>query len=230
MVIGDLDVMPLTIYYERVYFGKIFPNQGEMRSETFGEYVRKLRKKVGVSLEVAGDAVGIDQSSLSKIERNEKVAPQYIIKALAKLLGVDYKTMQVRYMVDRIYQDVKDADFAYESMVVATKRLALEGKGTLKNDSRDVIFSKIKEYLKHKPISKAWLFGSFARNEESFDSDIDLLLRLKDTSNLDLFDLIGISNDLEEILHRNVDVVQEETLSKSLLPQVDEEKILIYEE
>ena len=32
----------------------------------------------------------------------------------------------------------------------------------------------IREYFKTQPVLKAWLFGSFARGEETEDSDVDI--------------------------------------------------------
>lgn len=37
---------------------------------------------------------------------------------------------------------------------------------------------KIKLYFSSQPVSKAWLFGSFARGEQNDDSDIDLFVSL----------------------------------------------------
>jgi predicted nucleotidyltransferase len=49
------------------------------------------------------------------------------------------------------------------------------------------------------------LFGSFARGEQNANSDIDVLAEFDDGA--DLFDLIGLTLYLEEILQRHVDVV-----------------------
>ena len=37
------------------------------------------------------------------------------------------------------------------------------------------IKTTIAEYFKTQPVLKAWLFGSFARGEETPDSDVDLV-------------------------------------------------------
>lgn len=41
--------------------------------------------------------------------------------------------------------------------------------------STEDIKTTIAEYFKTQPVLKAWLFGSFARGEETPDSDIDIL-------------------------------------------------------
>lgn len=40
----------------------------------------------------------------------------------------------------------------------------------------DHIISIIQEYFKTQPVEKAWLFGSFARGEETENSDVDILV------------------------------------------------------
>ncbi len=48
------------------------------------------------------------------------------------------------------------------------------------------------------------IFGSYARGEARHGSDVDVVVRL---SKQDLFNIIGIRQDLEETLHLSVDVV-----------------------
>ena len=43
--------------------------------------------------------------------------------------------------------------------------------------STNVIQQTIADYLKAQPIQRAWLFGSFARGEETPLSDVDLLVQ-----------------------------------------------------
>ena len=41
--------------------------------------------------------------------------------------------------------------------------------------STEAMTEKITEYFKTQPVLKALLFGSFARGEETMDSDVDIL-------------------------------------------------------
>jgi len=85
----------------------------------------------------------------------------------------------------------------------------------------------LKKYFLSKPVIKAYLFGSFARNEEKTDSDIDILVELED--NVDLFQFALIKIELEKLLSRNVDLVSSNGVSPRLKPYIDNEKFLIYE-
>jgi predicted nucleotidyltransferase len=58
------------------------------------------------------------------------------------------------------------------------------------------------------------IFGSFARGEDRPDSDIDLLVEMeRDRS---LLDIIAIKHDLEDLIHRKVDVVTANAISPYL--------------
>ena len=48
------------------------------------------------------------------------------------------------------------------------------------------------------------VFGSYSRDESNQDSDIDVVVQL---TKQDLYNIIGIKQDLEEALHLPVDVV-----------------------
>jgi len=212
--------------FGNIFLNQIFPN---MKSESFGEYIRDLRVKHNLSLRIVSAEINIDQSTLSKIERNEKLAPSYIIKPLSKLFSEDYRKFQTRYLSERVYQEIKEYDYAFEALEITRKRLRLDKKGTTKDNKRQILIERIRSYLSNSPIEKAWLFGSFAREESNFDSDIDLLIKIKKSANFDLLDYVGISYELEDLLERNVDVVQQGTLSKKIENIVNTEKVLIYE-
>lgn len=85
-------------------------------------------------------------------------------------------------------------------------------------------------FKKSGQVSKAWIFGSVARNEETEQSDIDLLF-VPDRTNksFSLYDQIRIENQLKEALHKDVDLVVDGNLKDFIAPFVEKEKILIYE-
>jgi predicted nucleotidyltransferase len=59
--------------------------------------------------------------------------------------------------------------------------------------------------------SNVRVFGSLARGEGAESSDLDLLVTLEE--NRSLLDLVGLKQDIEDLLHRPVDVVTEPALS-----------------
>ena len=82
--------------------------------------------------------------------------------------------------------------------------------------------------LKNKPVKKAFLFGSAARNEEDDQSDIDILVELDYSQPFGL-GFVNMKLELEDLLKRKVDILTSNSISKHVQPYVDAEKILIYE-
>ena len=74
-------------------------------------------------------------------------------------------------------------------------------------------------------IKSLGIFGSVAKNKANDNSDIDIVVKL---TNQDLFDLIGIKQDLEEKLHYSVDIVSyREKMNFFLKKRIDEEAVYV---
>ena len=86
----------------------------------------------------------------------------------------------------------------------------------------------IADYCKTKPIEKAWVFGSFSRGEERSDSDVDIMVRLVPGTKMGLA-FCGMMCDLEDLLHRPVDMVREGCLLSFAAATADRDKVLVYE-
>ncbi len=86
----------------------------------------------------------------------------------------------------------------------------------------------IKNYFQDKPILKAYLFGSYAREEATKDSDVDILVELDYTKHLGI-GFVKMKYELEDKLHKKIDLVSINAISKHILPFIDFEKKLIYE-
>lgn len=200
-----------------------------MNSESFGELIRRLREEKGISLREMSASIDYDQSSLSKVERGEMLAPSRLIESISKKLGVDYHSIRVKYDSERIYYLIKESDYSLESIEIAKKRLEKEDRGTTKRMRRKNLLEKVEEYFSNQPIDKAWVFGSFARKEEGNDSDLDLLVRFIKPNKLDLLDYVGLKQDLEAITGRKVDLVEEGFLLPNAKENIEKEKVLIYE-
>ena len=86
----------------------------------------------------------------------------------------------------------------------------------------------IREYFKTQPVLKAWLFGSYARGEETPDSDVDILVDLDYSKPVGL-EFIQMQLDLQALLKKPIDLVSSRGMSKYIKPYVDSEKFLLYE-
>lgn len=85
----------------------------------------------------------------------------------------------------------------------------------------------IEEYFRDKPVKKIQVFGSFARNEQNNNSDMDILIELEKP--VGLFKLSEYALDLEALLGRNVDLGTDKSLSSYVRPYVEKELETVYE-
>ena len=94
---------------------------------------------------------------------------------------------------------------------------------------KQAIINKLQEFFPAYPVEKAWIFGSYARGEETRKSDLDILVRFDKNATITLIDYAKIMNNLSDLLHKKVDLVQEGTLYKFAQESVENDKILVYE-
>ena len=85
-----------------------------------------------------------------------------------------------------------------------------------------------KNFFSGRPVKKAYVFGSYSRNEADENSDIDILVELDHTKPIGL-KFFSYQDELEQILKKKVDLVSYEGLSQYVKPFVDRDKVLIYE-
>ena len=78
------------------------------------------------------------------------------------------------------------------------------------------------------PVKKAYLFGSYSRNEASDDSGVDILVELDHTDPIGM-KFFAYSEELEKLLKKKVEIVSAEGVSKYIKPYIDKDKVLIYE-
>ena len=94
------------------------------------------------------------------------------------------------------------------------------------NKEIEEIKQKIIPVLKEYKVTKAGIFGSYARSEQKKRSDVDILIKIHDDASL--LTLICLKMELEKIIKRKVDLVEYETIRKELKKQIlnDEVRIL----
>lgn len=95
--------------------------------------------------------------------------------------------------------------------------------------SLDYISSAVSRVLTQYDVSEAYLFGSFARGEQTPDSDIDLRLVCGNTMTFGA--LYELSHELEKELGRKVDIVTNlpEHMRLPFRKSIEQEEVLVYE-
>jgi len=86
----------------------------------------------------------------------------------------------------------------------------------------NIIINTLKPF---KP-SKIGIFGSYSRDENTENSDIDILYSFEEA--IGLFKLIGIKDDLEQKLNKKVDLVSEKYAHPKLKPLILKDLKVIY--
>jgi predicted nucleotidyltransferase len=86
----------------------------------------------------------------------------------------------------------------------------------------------VKDYFSGQPVIKAYLFGSYSRNEADDKSDIDILVDLDYSKHIGL-GFVTMQSDLQQKLQRKIDLISSKAISKYIKPFVEKDKVLIYE-
>lgn len=95
----------------------------------------------------------------------------------------------------------------------------------MKNISLILLKKKSIPILKRYDVSRAAVFGSFARNQMRRNSDIDILIDIK--KNISLLDFVGLKLEIEEVLGKKVDLVEYETIKPLIKERIIKEQLVI---
>jgi len=69
------------------------------------------------------------------------------------------------------------------------------------------------------------IFGSYARNEQTKESDLDILVNFGDT--ISLLDIIGLEQELSEKLGIKVDLLTERAVHPKIKKYIEEDLIIL---
>ena len=95
--------------------------------------------------------------------------------------------------------------------------------------STELMKQQIADYFKTQPVLKAWLFGSFARDDETQESDLDILVEYDKDARISLLTISHMMGELEKSTGRKVDLIEEGCLLPFAVESANRDKQLIYE-
>lgn len=87
----------------------------------------------------------------------------------------------------------------------------------------------MQRFFASQPVNRAYLFGSYSRGEQTKNSDIDILVDLDKSQPMGLFQYVTMKLDLQDLLHREVDLVERDELLPFAQESANRDKLLIYE-
>ena len=91
------------------------------------------------------------------------------------------------------------------------------------------VIQRVREYLSTQPVLKAWVFGSFSRDEQTPTSDVDIIVVFDEKAEVSLIGYVRIQYELETIFGRKVDLVEEGSLLPFAVESANRDRKLIYE-
>lgn len=183
----------------------LFVKTNIFKMENIGQLIRRLREEKGEPLRKVAAFLDIDQAILSKIERGQRKSNKKQIEKLAKYFGADKKKMLVAWLSDKILYEIIDEELGEEALKAAEEKIRYLRMPKL---SMTILKNAVaKELRKYPVIEQAWLFGSFARGEENYKSDVDLMIDVPGKNSFSMFDAFQIQEDLQNIFKRKFDIV-----------------------
>ncbi len=195
--------------------------------EKIGEVIRRLREEKGEPLRRVAAYLDIDQAILSKIETGKRKSSKAQIEMLAKYFGADKNEMLVAWLSDKILYEIADEELGEEALRVAEEKIRYLRMPKLNLTRLKTAVAK--ELKKHPAIEQAWLFGSVARGEENYKSDVDLMIDVPAKNGFSMFDIFQIQEDLQNIFMRKFDIVMSGALKPFAMETAKNDLKLIYE-
>ncbi|MFZ0280907.1 MAG: nucleotidyltransferase domain-containing protein [Bacteroidales bacterium] len=201
--------------------------------ESFGETIRRLRQEKRLPLRTVAAYREIDQAVLSKIERGlRKLSRENVLK-LSRFFNVTADDLLVSWLSEKILDCVSDEDIKLKALMAAEEIAVYEIKNNIKALIRPEhlkLQQILSDYFNSQTrISRAWIFGSFNREDFNVTSDIDLLIDVAAGKTFTLFDISDLKEDLEKATGVKIDIAMINALSPAFSKNIKNDLQLIYE-
>ena len=95
-----------------------------------------------------------------------------------------------------------------------------------KKSEIEQIKDKILPILKNHKVTKAGIFGSYARGEQKNKSDVDILVEIDDNG-MGLLEFIRLKNILEKAIKRKIDLVEYSLIREEIRERILNDEIPI---
>lgn len=198
----------------------------KMSTESIGEKLRRLREENELSLRQVAGMAGIDIAILSKMERGERRLTKEWVQKLAKIYKYDVEELLVLFLKDKVLNEIGDDNLALKALYVAEEAVGYKpNPATMKSEIVEMIKSVLKGDGR---VAEAWLFGSFARGENTHQSDVDIMVELNKKKKYSFFDLLDVAYSIERKIKRKVDLVEKGCLKTFAENTAKKDRIKIY--
>ena len=89
---------------------------------TFGEYIRNLRNKEGLTLTQLAAKLGLDSANLSKMETGKRDFSKKHIPILAKIFHLRFNELNEEFISDQVAKFIYESNCTKEILVVAEEK------------------------------------------------------------------------------------------------------------
>lgn len=193
--------------------------------DSLGKTIRKLREERKLPLRTVAAWLDIDQAILSKVERGQRNANREQVVKLATYFRVKADDLLVQWLSDKLVNEIEDEEMALKALQVAEEKI--EYKTFIKIDRNDTL-KKVKKVLNQfNEIEKAWIYGSFSRQDDGPKSDIDIAVQTENS--FSYFDLAEVQFRAEQLVKRKVDIGFIDSFKPYIFEHVKPDLKLIYE-
>jgi predicted nucleotidyltransferase len=193
---------------------------------TLGTLLKSLREKSGMPLRKVAAYLDIDQAILSKIERGNRKATRNQVVKLAEYYKANESDLLLEWLSDKLVYEIGNEDIALKALHLAEEKISYL---SYKPSDPKEIYEKLNTCFKRlKKVDKAWVFGSFARGENDYKSDIDVMIDVSD-ARFSLFDLADTQHELEQSISKKIDLVMYDSVKEDFLKRITPDLHLIYE-
>lgn len=94
-----------------------------MTSKTFGEIIKSFREEMNLPLRVVAKEVGIDTSTLGKLEKNERNPSKDLIRKFSNYYKVDQRDLLIASKSDNVAYKLMEDDNAIEILKAAEEKV-----------------------------------------------------------------------------------------------------------
>ena len=169
----------------------------------------------------------IDVAILSKMERGQRKLTREMVVKMAGLYQHDLEPLMIQFLSEKVLYEIGDEPLVVEALKAAKVHVL---NARQPKESKEEVILKMADYLKtDKRVLAAWVFGSFARGEMNYKSDIDIMVQFDRQLPLTFFDLSDIMEELEKITNRKIDLVEEGQIKSFAIKSAEKDMIKIYE-
>ena len=195
--------------------------------ESLGETIKRIRIEKGLPLRTIAASLNIDQAILSKMERGLRNPSRDLVVKMASYFGLSENDLLVAWLSDKLVYELGDEKMAIEALQMAGNKVNYIAFTKV---DRNELIKKIKDSFKgFNKFKKAWIFGSFAREDDSLSSDIDVLIDVPQEVSFTLFDIAEIQEQIQALAKRKVDVVMLSAIRPEVKERIKNDMKLIYE-